>query len=67
VARLLLEKSLPVRAIVRSADERARSLRALGAEIFVPLHGHSVNAISGHDAAEILGFRLTPEANFGLT
>lgn len=34
-ARLLLEKGLPVRAIVRSDDERARSLRALGAEIFV--------------------------------
>jgi hypothetical protein len=34
-ARLLLEKGLPVRAIVRSDDERAQSLRALGAETFV--------------------------------
>ena len=34
-AKLLLEKGLPVRAIVRSEDERAQSLRSLGAEIFV--------------------------------
>jgi NAD(P)H dehydrogenase (quinone) len=34
-AKLLLEKSSPVRALVRSDDERAEKLRALGAEICV--------------------------------
>jgi uncharacterized protein YbjT (DUF2867 family) len=34
-ARLLLEQGLPVRALVRSDDERAQKLKALGAEIFV--------------------------------
>jgi uncharacterized protein YbjT (DUF2867 family) len=34
-AKLLLEKGLPVRALVRTDDERAQKLKALGAEIFV--------------------------------
>jgi NAD(P)H dehydrogenase (quinone) len=34
-ARVLLEKGFTVRAIVRSYDERAQALKALGAEIFV--------------------------------
>ena len=33
-AKLLLEKGFPVRALVRSDDERAQKLKALGAEIF---------------------------------
>ena len=33
--KLLLQMGFPVRAIVRSDDERAQSLRALGAEVFV--------------------------------
>jgi NAD(P)H dehydrogenase (quinone) len=35
VAKLLLEKGFPVRALVRSDDGRAHKLKALGAEIFV--------------------------------
>src|SRR5262249_58520484 len=33
--KLLLQMGFPVRAIVRGDDERAQSLRALGAEVFV--------------------------------
>jgi NAD(P)H dehydrogenase (quinone) len=33
--KLLLQMGFPVRAIVRGDDERARPLRALGAEVFV--------------------------------
>ena len=33
--KLLLQMGFPVRAIVRRDDERAQSLRALGAEVFV--------------------------------
>src|SRR5262249_15224481 len=35
VVELLLQRNLPVRALVRRADERAAALRALGAEVFV--------------------------------
>jgi NAD(P)-dependent dehydrogenase (short-subunit alcohol dehydrogenase family) len=35
VAKLLLERGLPVRALVRTLDDRAEALRKLGAEIAV--------------------------------
>src|SRR6201990_2141311 len=35
VSEMLLARGLPVRAFVRSVDERSEHLRALGAEIFV--------------------------------
>ena len=34
VSEMLLKRGVPVRAFVRSIDERANQLRALGAEIF---------------------------------
>jgi uncharacterized protein YbjT (DUF2867 family) len=54
VARSLLEKQLPVRALVRGEDDRARTLRAAGAEVVVgDLHESSslLPALAGVDTA----------------
>src|SRR5690349_11103228 len=49
VSEMLLKRGVPVRALVRTIDERAEQLRALGAEIFV---GDFLNIRSMQRAAQ---------------
>ena len=51
VTGLLLDRGLPVRALVRREDERAAALRAVGAEVVVgdllePADDHAINRLA---------------------
>src|SRR5271154_1609979 len=52
VAKVLLERGLPVRALVRTLDERAEALRELGLEIVVGDFGNYRSLIAALDGVE---------------
>src|SRR5271167_4783146 len=52
VAKLLLERGLPVRALVRTLDERAEALRELGLEIAVGDFGNYRSLVAALDGVE---------------
>jgi NAD(P)H dehydrogenase (quinone) len=57
VTSLLLERGLPVRAMVRSADNRSAALRAAGAEVIVGdllEPGDVYRAVNKHSACHAL-------------
>src|SRR5580704_4227048 len=52
VAKLLLERGLPVRALVRTLDDRAEALRELGAEIAVGDFGNYQSLLAALEGVE---------------